>query len=470
MGGLALAAALPPFGWWPLAPIGVALVALATSGRPAPGRFGIGYVAGLAFLAPGLYWMAEFSTPGYVLSVLVESALFALAFAVAPSRGFGAAIGVPAALVASEALRGVWPFGGVPIATLAQTQIGGPVSALARVGGGLAMAAAVAVAGVVLAALARRRWAPGLVGASVVGVVVVAGFFAPDGRSIGQVDVALVQGGGDTGTRTNQEAASRTFNAHLRASQDVPSGLDLVVWPEDVVDVDEPLPESPEGRRLDDLARRLGSTFVVGVVQGGERSFTNTAVAYGEDGEVVDTYEKNQRVPFGEYIPLRSLVERVADVSAVPRDAEVGRGPALLETDVAPLGVVISYEVFFPRRARSAIQAGAELLLVPTNAASFSTAQMPAIELGAARLRAIETGRVLLQTAPTGFTAIVEPDGRVRQVTDLGAASVLEDQVALRSGSTLYTRSGDAPFVVTTVVALAVAWAGAAAGAGARRR
>jgi len=93
-------------------------------------------------------------------------------------------------------------------------------------------------------------------------------------------------------------------------------------------------------------------------------------------------------VPFGEYIPLRSIIKHFADLSLVPDDAVPGRGPGLLDMARRPgrLGVVISYEVFFADRARAAIRAGGELLLVPTNAASFKTGQVAGQELGAARL------------------------------------------------------------------------------------
>ena len=74
----------------------------------------------------------------------------------------------------------------------------------------------------------------------------------------------------------------------------------------------------------------------------------------------------------------------------------------------APLGVVISYEVFFADRVRAAVDAGGQVILVPTNAASYTTGEVPAIEVAAARMRAREFGRAVLQAAPTGYSAIIE--------------------------------------------------------------
>jgi apolipoprotein N-acyltransferase len=163
-------------------------------------------------------------------------------------------------------------------------------------------------------------------------------------------------------------------------------------------------------------------------------------------------------VPFGEYIPFRSLVEKVADLSAVPRDAHVGHGAGILPTRAGRLGVVISFEVFFARRARDAMAAGGRVLLVPTNASSYSSTQMPALELGAARMRAIETGRDVLQAAPTGFSAVVDHRGEVHERTNLGDREVLSATVQRRSGDTIYTRLGDGPFVFLTLLVLVVAW------------
>jgi len=165
------------------------------------------------------------------------------------------------------------------------------------------------------------------------------------------------------------------------------------------------------------------------------------------------------RVPFGEYIPFRSLIARLADISAVPNDAIAGHGPGLLRTPAGRLGVVISFEVFFAARARAGIRAGGGVLLVPTNASSFKSGQVPAQEVGAARLRAVETGRDVVQAAPTGYAAIIDADGRVRARTSLGRQQVLQTTVRTRHGHTPYVRFGDLPVVVATLLLLAWAWA-----------
>jgi apolipoprotein N-acyltransferase len=176
-----------------------------------------------------------------------------------------------------------------------------------------------------------------------------------------------------------------------------------VVWPENVVTVKQPVATTRLADQLAGVARDSGATVVAGVVEREGRPVPQRAVAWAPDGDLVARYEKNQRVPFGEYVPMRGLISSVADVSAIPRDAIAGSEAGLLRTPAGDLGVVISYEVFFPRRSRDAMAAGAEVLLVPTNASSFTTSQMPTLELGDRRLRGHrDRSRPCCRAAPDG--------------------------------------------------------------------
>ena len=455
--GVLCTLALPPFGWWPLALLGAAWLAVLLERRTFGRRFWVAAGFGIGFVVPGLFWMTEFSIPGAVLAMLLESSLVALFVSAAPP-GRWQLLGFPAAFALADAFRGWWPWGGVPIATLAETQIGGPLAQIARIGGMLAVASFVGVAAQVLASIWRRRGRRALGCAAVLVAVVITGLRGFDGTPGSTLRASLVQGGGKRGTRAIDTARDVVLNAHLDATAQVPDGVDLILWPEDVVDVDDDVLTTPQGDRIAGLAAMHQATLVAGVVSGKKKDFFNVARVWNPDGTPGEVYEKNHRVPFGEWIPLRSIVSHVADLSAVPRDAHVGHGPGILDTRAGHLGVVISYEVFFPARARSAIRAGGTVLLVPTNASSYSSTQMPALELGAARLRAIETGRNVLQAAPTGFSAVIDQRGRVHQHTDLGTRAVLTANVPNRNGLTPYTRLGDKPFVLAAALALLASW------------
>ncbi|MEW6152733.1 MAG: apolipoprotein N-acyltransferase, partial [Actinomycetota bacterium] len=311
------------------------------------------------------------------------------------------------------------------------------------------------------------RRAPAAACLGVVTALAALGVVAPDGHDQGPLSVAAVQGGGPRGLRAVDSDPRRVFDAHLEASRRlvVPGSVDLVLWPEDVVDVDHTFAGSPEEAELSELARELGATVVAGVVEeeagraGEAGRFRNAAVVFGPDGAVVSRYDKVHRVPFGEYVPWRSFLDGLVDLSAVPRDAVAGEGAAVVGSPHGRLAVVISYEVFFADRARSGVTAGGRLLLVPTNASSYTTEQVPAQEVAVARLRAVETGRWTVQAAPTGYSVIVDHRGRVVVQGGLGGQEVLAAEVRLRSGLTLASRAGDWPVLVLAGLVFGLSWA-----------
>ena len=445
-----MALSLPPFGWWPLAFVGLALLYRVLEGRSPRGRLLLGWLAGLGIFGIGWFWFIEFSGPGGVLSIMAEALFLGVGAVLVPPR-HGRLVAFPAAIVLVELLRGAWPFEGLPLAGIALGQVSGPLAPFARLGGGLGLLLLAAVLGVGLAELIRMQVRTALVAVVLVLAATGAGMVAPDGGPDREaIDITVVQGGGRRGYRAVESDPADVERAHFEATLPVQAGgQDLVFWPEDVIDVDDPVATTPEGDRLSALAQRLESTLVVGVVEGeGTDHFRNKAVAWGPDGKLLGEYEKVRRVPFGEYIPFRSIVGKVGDISAVPADAIKGKGPGILRTPAGRLGVLISYEVFFNDRGRKAVDAGGGVLLVPTNAASFSTSQVPTQELAAAQLRALESGRWLAQAGPTGYSGIIGPDGEILQRSRLGARQVLTGQLRPRHGRTLFQRWGDVPMAV----------------------
>jgi apolipoprotein N-acyltransferase len=474
--GLAIALSLPPFGWWPLGPMGMAGWAYLLATEKIAGRIrsraAVGAAAGFGQYAVGLWWATEFQAVGYVALVILGLAFSALASAAVPARRpWAALVCLPPALVLADWVRSNYPFGGLPIGAMSLGQAGGPLAPSVRLGGSLLLTGITALAGAGLAAaiaanrpaaLARAAVALGLV----VGIVVAARL-SPDGAGPGphpSLRFAAVQGGGQRGLRAIETGDEGVIQRQLDASATLRSPLDVVLWPEDVIHVVQPVDQTPEGKAIAALAVRLHATVVAGVVTDVSLGrFINQAVAWGPDGQIVAAFNKVHRVPFGEYIPGRSVIRHLADLSLVPADAIAGHGPGLLLTPAGPLGVVISYEVFYDDRARSGIHAGGQVLLVPTNAASYATSQVPTQEVAATRLRALETGRDTVQASPTGYSAFVDHNGRVRSRTALGRRQVLTATVEVRTGQTLYVRFGDHPVLLLAAAALLIAH-------GARRR
>ena len=196
--------------------------------------------------------------------------------------------------------------------------------------------------------------------------------------------------------------------------------------------------------------------MVAGVVEDfGDDQFKNAAVAWDRSGKIVDRYDKVHRVPFGEYVPARGLVSKLADFSAVPRDAWPGTGDGLLLTRNVELGVMISYEVFFPERARDRDAGRRRTVARAHERVRRSTAaRCRRQEVAAARLRAVSMGRDLIQAAPTGHSAFVDATGHPSHVSKLGAAQVAQTTLHRRSATTPYVRFGDIPMVAIVVLLL----------------
>jgi apolipoprotein N-acyltransferase len=457
--GVLLAAALPPWGWWPTAFAGVACLDRLIADRPRGARFRRGTLVGLGLYIPSLAWMTDMTVPGYAIATVAYAALLGLAVTIVPAHAPGRWLALPGAIALTELLRWSWPFGGVPLSSLAVGQVAGPLAPVLRVGGALLLVVITVVGGIVLAALVARRWVAAAVAAGVVVAGVAGAAAAPRGEPTGELRLALVQGGGPQGTRASSTDEREVFRRHLEASEQIEPPVDLVVWPEDVVDVDA-LEGSGEADELAELARDLDATLIAGVVEdAGSERFRNASVAYGPDGEVVDRYDKVHRVPFGEYVPLRWLLEPFGGEDLTSRDAIIGEEPASLDTPAGRLGVAISWEIFFGDRVREGVADDAELVLNPTNGSSFTGTLVQTQQIASSRMRAIESDRWLVQVAPTGFSAVIGPDGTVHQRSAVSEQVVLHDTVGLRDGTTLYTRWGYGPAVVVALAALAAGWA-----------
>ena len=487
-GGLLLALSLPPWGWWPLAFFGAGLVFWRLAGLPWHLRLVAGWAAGLGCFVPGLWWAAAFNWYGAAVLMVAEALSMGLAAVVVPPARWR----VPAfvgAFTLAEALRVSWPFGGLPLGGLFLGQAAGPLLDAARLGGPLLLTALVWLGGAGLAELALAalraltgdREPPwpvavrGTVSLLVVGAIGAGALFAPDGGPpIGTVAVALVQGGGRRGVNQFEVAPRTVLAAQVAASQRLLASPDppaLVVWPEDVVRVGAHLRGTEAAAYLSSLARRLGSTVLAGVTETvSAEAFRNEVVAWGPTGRVVGTYEKVHRVPFGEYVPDRAFFAHLANLSAVPLDAIPGHGTGELTTPAGRLGLMVSFEVFFATRGRSATRAGAQLLVVPTNTSSYATSQVPSLEIAADRLQAVEEGRDLVQSAPTGYSTVVGADGAVRARTVLGRRQVLRATVGLRAGRTLYERFGGLPVLAAAAICLVIGLALAAFDARVRSR
>lgn len=457
--GLAIALSVPPWGWWPLAFAGVVGLERLIADRPWRSRLLRGWLTAAFWLFPSMFWMWDLTPPGYLIASATYSAMFGVAAAVTPP-GRGRWLALPGLIILTEFIRWNWPFGGVPLATLAMSLSDSPFAPTARIFGSLQLVALVAVGAIAIVAAIDRRWKVTAACALLALVSIAAAPFVPRGHTIDTIDVALVQGGGPQNTRAIDTDEREVFERHLAASELIELPVDLVLWPENVVNVEGNFEDTVEYQELAELAGRLDAVLIPGIVEGfdDEWIFLNASVVILPDGEIVDRYDKVLRVPFGEYLPLRSIVEPFGPDFLPGREARAGTGEATLDTPFGTMGISISWEIFFDHRARDAIGNGGKVLLNPTNGSSYWLTMVQSQQIASSRLRALETDRYVLQAAPTGFTAIVEPDGDVLDRTGVSEQAVVAGTIELRDGLTLAVRWGSWPMLLLAALAVVGGW------------
>lgn len=280
----------------------------------------------------------------------------------------------------------------------------------------------------------------------------------------GSLTVAVVQGNApDVGLallregqvlRRNHVAESERLLADVRAGR-APQP-DLVVWPETAgVHGEDP--------RVDQLVDDFGVPALIGALERGPDGHTRNVVIAWEPGTGAgERYVKQQLVPFGEYLPAPSIARLVTPFTDDSDTVVAGSGrPAALTTAGTTVGTFISYEAAYDYPAREAVRAGAQLLVNPTNHAWYGRGEASHQQLAMTRLRAVKHGRAVVVAATSGVSAIIAPDGSLRQATGLFTPASLVARVPLRQEVTVATRLGT--WTETALVAIALA-------ASARRR
>ncbi|MDQ1657311.1 MAG: apolipoprotein N-acyltransferase, partial [Cryptosporangiaceae bacterium] len=472
--GTAMVAAFPPYNLWWLAPLAVAALAVATAGQRIRRGAWLGALHGVAFFVPLLRWTGIYVGPAPWLILALFEALF-LALLGAAAAGSSRVVArwpivaapVTASLwVTEEALRSRLPWGGFPWGRIAFAQDGSPLLHLASLGGApLVTFAAALLGGLVAAALwpphPRRGQLPVV---RAVTLVVLAGALGAGALLVplplatgASVTVAVVQG--------NVPRLGLDFNSQRRAVLDnhvkatlalaarVDTGKvarpDLVIWPENASDID-PLQNEDARQLISEAADRIGVPILVGaVLDGPGRYVSNAGIVWKPGTGPGERYVQQHPVPFAEYIPLRSLARKVsAKVDLVRRDFAKGHDPGVLTLGPATAGDVICFEVAYDGLVRDTVLAGANLLVVQTNNATFGKSAESAQQLAMVRLRAIEHGRPAVMASTSGVSATVDASGRVLDESELFTQATFVRELQLGRGRTLAANLAYWPEVV----------------------
>ena len=432
-------------------------------------RFFLGWVSGSIFFAGTCYWidavMRQYGGLGAIASALVF-VLFFVAFAcywglfayltgLFWNQTWGL-LAVPFLWIAIEYLR-TYLITGFPWLLLGYALTDYPTIAwIARWTGvyGLSFLLIAMNVGVVSLFLRRTKL-------SMIYLVVIIGFFivlwiaAPAEIYREDETAYLVQ------TNISEEVAYQSWDEptqsvllHRLESMTVdsitnrtPEGhTSLIIWPE------MPAPfyfeEGSFARRYAQrIAEETKSYFQLGIVAyvpGSQRSKPlNSTVLLDPSGEVVSQYDKIHLVPFGEYVPLKQLLQFADKLTAEAGDFVSGERHVVSKLNGGTMSGFICYEAIFPDLVRRFVKDGAEVLVNTSNDGWFGNSAARYQHFLIARMRAIENRRYLLRATNNGITAVIRPDGRIARELPPDEQGVLDAHWSFLKEQTFYTQHGD---------------------------
>ncbi len=465
--------------------------------------FWLGWLAGVVFTFFAENWIAHSMVYfGGVLTVLAYAvaflfasvlALFPALFAVGMTlliRRFGwlGTAFAPAVWVATEWLRPL--VTGVTWNALGVSQAGQfPIARLAQYGGVYLISAEIVAASALIVLLLKVRESG--VGRAAAALLIFAATpflmrmvsAEPDNATFATVSVAGVQPNLSPDSPQSPDVFARDLENNIRLTKDAISRtpdkvVDIVVWAESPLALFYETDAAVRGR-LDALARETGSYFIVNTVTRDDWKYFNSihtlsphtlSPRANSTAKPLKRYDKIRLVPFGEYVPMASVLnsvvksfatsgvggftagtEKVVNVlrldtqraALVGSDDPKAAGGIERTTTYARVGSFICYEAAYPDLVRGFVRNGAALLVNVSNDAWFGNTAGGRQHLAHARMRAIENDRDLVRVTNSGISALVTADGQVIDPLPSFNAGAQIWQAQLRRGLTVYARYGD---------------------------
>ncbi|MGW1374134.1 apolipoprotein N-acyltransferase [Streptomyces sp. NPDC002446] len=457
----ALAGALPALtfpapSWWWLAYVALVPWLLLVRTAPTYGRAALdGWLGGAGFILAVHHWLVPSLHVFILVLALLLGALWLpwgllvrslLGGTPGAARLAGALVLVPSGWLMVELVRS-WEYLGGPWGLLgaSQWQVA-PALRLASIGGVWLVSLLIVAVNTAVAELIARPAVrlPAVAGLLVCALAATAAWYwAPLPRPAGTVRIAVVQPG-LTGTPTERLARSEALTRSLAGR-----GVQLVVWGESSLYRD-PVDRPDLAARLAALSRQTGAELLVNAdaPRNGGPGIYKSAVLIGPEGPTGDRYAKMRLVPFGEYIPLRSVLGWATKVGkAAATDRIRGSRPVVMPfagADGPRIGPLVCFETAFPDMSRHLVRSGAQVLVAQSSTSTFQDSWAPRQHASLGALRAAETWRPMVHATLTGVSAVYGPKGeRIGEQlgTDRSAAAVYD--LPLAEGTSPYARFGD---------------------------
>ncbi len=443
-------------------PAAVAGFVLATRGLTVRRGLVVGLCFGAAFYFVHIYWMRAVGIPAWIALSLLETLFYGLlgGLSALVQRHRLWPLWFAAAWAAVEVWRSGWPLGGMPWGRLAFGIVDTPAAAGLPYAGSTGLSFSLALLGALLAWLVAgpaagegSRRVAALCLAALVALLAVPSLLPWNAEADGELTVAAVQGDvpgdGDDILYDFRQVTQNHVDATIELAQQVEDGTaprpDLVLWPENSTAVD-PFADEETNAGIRAASEAIGVPILVGaIVDGGPDQVLNQGIVWDPQTGAGERYTKWHPVPFGEYIPLRSVFmkynffDRLREVG---RDMLSGTRREPLDVDGVPVADAICFDIAYDDGLTAQLRNGARLLVVQSSQATFIHTDQTEQQFAITRLRAIETGRWVAVATTNGISGLIGPDGTVLATADKRTRAVLVEELGLTSQLTPAVRIG----------------------------
>jgi apolipoprotein N-acyltransferase len=251
----------------------------------------------------------------------------------------------------------------------------------------------------------------------------------------------------------NHVSVTEQYAAKVAAGQ-APKPV-AVFWPEDSDDVD-PFRNPIAYDKLTQASAAIGTQILIGTVVVVDPAHSrNEGIVWDPVSGPGATYTKRHLVPFGEYVPYRSVLNKfISELSRVPYDDIPGTQAGVLTVGGVKIADVICFEVAYDDIVRDSVRGDGGVIVIQTNNASYGWTGQPEQQLAISQLRAVEHGRPVMIAATSGISGYITPDGNVHQETRQFTPAVVAAEITPRTGLTLADRVGAWPELVMALGAL----------------
>ena len=435
LSGLLLSAAFERIAMWWFAPIALALAmyALEKSERK--------YLSVLSFALTFnlvlLHWTSIFvgSLPWIILATGLT--LFYLPLVAVKHLGISF---FPLIFIVLEEIRNHFPFQGFGWARIAYSQADAPYAKIAAHGGAVALSAITVLIGLSIYHLSQKNM-------KILILLPMVLVLVPINIQIsGSTKALLIQGNVPQLGLDFNSRATEVFNNHVKETQAAMQNdkkVDFILWPENAVDVD-PF----RNPKIFETLNTFTTPLIVGAIVNRDRQVLNTSILWTKEKQNV--YVKQHLTPFGEYIPLRSLASKISPLVDDVRDFSPGNESTIFTIGAAKIAPIICFELLDDQIMQDGAKSS-NILAVQTNSATFGDSAESAQQLQITRVRAIEHLRNVLSVSTTGYSAVIDYNGKVLKKTQMGTPEHLYAEVGLISATSPRDRYGDWALVMTLI-------------------